>query len=498
MTFVLCILDGWGYSKKQKNNAIAQGYTPNYDALISKYPHSLLDCSGESVGLPEGQMGNSEVGHITIGSGRVIFQELPRISKAVRSGELKKNQNINGLIEELKKSGKKCHIIGLISDGGVHSHIDHIIALYKMVSSSGVKTKLHAITDGRDVAPQSAVKYIEQLKASSVSIDSLMGRFYAMDRDKRWERIKQAYDAIVSGKAPKFSSAVEAVNASYQNGKNDEFIEPVVSDKYLGMEDGDAVIIANFRADRVRQFSHALCDANFKEFEHSKIKFSSIISMTEYSKELAKMMTPLFKNEMPKNTLGEVVAGLGKKQLRAAETEKYAHVTYFFNGGREESFIGEDRVLVPSPKVATYDLKPEMSAYELTDKIVEAIKSNSYDFVCVNYANADMVGHSGSLNATIKAINAVDECLGNVMQAVKEVHGQMLVTADHGNAEEMLDEKSHQPLTSHTLNQVPLIYYGDSKIKLHNGGLADIAPTILALMGLVKPIEMTGKNLSSN
>jgi 2,3-bisphosphoglycerate-independent phosphoglycerate mutase len=495
MTFVLCILDGWGHSDKKEFNAIAQAYTPNFDHLIKNFPHSLLECSGEAVGLPNGQMGNSEVGHITIGSGRIIYQDLPKINKAVESGELSRNLQLLNMIEDFKKSGKTCHLIGLLSDGGVHSHIDHIIALYKIISANGIVVKLHAITDGRDVAPQSAIKYLETLHEHGIQVSTIMGRFYGMDRDKRWDRTEKAFQAIVNAKGEKFTDVNAAVTNSYDAGVNDEFIVPMVDANYNGIQDGDAIVMANFRADRVRQISHAFCDANFKEFTRALPKLSHKISMTEYSDALASMMTSLFTNDTPKNTLGEVIASLGKKQLRAAETEKYAHVTYFFNGGREDPFVGEDRVLMPSPKVATYDLKPEMSAFELTEKLVPAILSRDYAFVCINFANADMVGHSGSVDATVKAIEAVDSCLGKIMDAVKQIGGEMLVTADHGNAEEMMDEKSHQPLTSHTLNKVPLIYFGKEKIKLKNGGLANIAPTILALMKIKKPAEMSENNL---
>ncbi len=497
MTFVLCILDGWGHSDKTEHNAIAQAHTPHFNTLIKNYPHTLLECSGEAVGLPEGQMGNSEVGHITIGSGRIIYQDLPKISKAIQSGELAKNRNLLSMIDTLKKSGKICHIIGLISDGGVHSHIDHIVALHKILSSHGITVKLHAVTDGRDVAPQSTMKYIEILHSHKIEISTLMGRFYCMDRDKRWDRTEKAYNAIANASSKKYSDIISAITDSYDLGINDEFIEPMVSDSYNGFQDGDAVFIANFRADRVRQISHALCDLNFKEFSKSSVKLSHVISMTEYSDALAKTMHPLFTNESPKNTIGEVIASLGKKQLRAAETEKYAHVTYFFNGGREEPFEGEDRLLIPSPKVATYDLKPEMSAYELTEKLIPAILSRKYDFICVNFANPDMVGHSGNIESTIIAINTVDDCLGKIMKAVQEAQGDMLVTADHGNAEEMVNITTHEPLTSHTLNKVPLIYFGTQNIKLNNGGLANIAPTILSIMKIPKPAEMDTTSLVS-
>jgi len=491
MTFVLCILDGWGVSQEKDNNAVAMGNTPNFDKLISTCPNALLKCSGLEVGLPEGQMGNSEVGHITIGAGRVIYQDLPKINMAIEKGELQSNEVLRKLIS----SSKRCHVIGLISDGGVHSHIDHIIAVEKILKSNGVKTFVHAITDGRDVSPKSSLNYIDALIKNGVEISSLMGRYYAMDRDKRWERTKLAYDAIVSGVGARFLDAKEYVKSSHEKGETDEFIIPAVKDGYGGFEDGDSIIICNFRADRVRQISQVFVDDKFNEFKRTKAKIAKAVGMTQYLAQLSENMDALFKSEVPKNTLGQVVSLNGLKQLRAAETEKYAHVTYFLNGGREEPFEGEVRAMIPSPKVATYDLQPEMSAQELADSVKSAIASKEYGFICVNFANPDMVGHSGNVAATIKAVETVDNCLGQIMQEVEKIKGQMLVTADHGNAEQMHDPKTNGPMTSHSMNPVPLIYYGKKDIELKNGGLANIAPTILNLMDIKIPKEIDSESL---
>lgn len=485
MTVILCILDGFGLGKPSDNNAIHLANTHNLDELLKSHPYSKLKTCGEAVGLPEGQMGNSEVGHITIGSGRIIYQDLPRISKACESGEIEKNPTLAKLIA----SGRPCHLIGLISDGGVHSHINHIIALYKILASNGIKVHLHAITDGRDVAPQSAKVYLSILSKNGITPSTLMGRFYAMDRDKRTERTERAFEAMVGADGKKVDSFEHAIDSSYLEGTNDEFIAPLIASGYKGMSKGENVLIANFRADRVRQISQKFIDEE---------GFGILAGMTEYSKDLVKRMEVLFRNQQPVNTLGEVLAKAGLKQFRIAETEKYAHVTYFLNGGREEVFVGEDRVMIPSPKVATYDLKPEMSAFEITEKLVSAINSKHYAFVCVNFANADMVGHSGNVKATIAAIEAVDKCLGKVMKACKAVDADLLVTADHGNAEELFDPKSNQPLTSHTMNPVPLIYYGKKKLTLLDGGLSDIASTILSILEIQIPAEFTGRSLIKN
>lgn len=468
---VLCILDGFGLAKEGQYNAVALADTPNYDHLMDHSPHSALKACGEAVGLPEGQMGNSEVGHITIGSGRVIYQDLPKISKAF--AENKVQPSIKGNV----------HLIGLCSDGGVHSHIQHIVALSNLLSGSNLY--LHMITDGRDTPPQSALKYLDMLQG--VNIASISGRFYAMDRDKRWERTDAAFNAIINAKASKFGDAKAYIQSSYVQGINDEFILPVVAEGYEGFKDGDTIIFCNFRADRMRQITTKFLSSGFTK--------SRVIAMTEYSKELAEQMEVLFRSEQPVNVLGEVIANNKLKQFRIAETEKYAHVTYFLNGGREEVFVGEDRVMIPSPKVTTYDLKPEMSAFEVAEKVVKAVESNQYSLIVVNFANPDMVGHSGNVQATIKAVEAVDKCLGQIMAACKINNHDLLVTADHGNAEELYDEKNHQPLTSHSMNKVPLIYFGKKQLQLQDGGLADIAPTALKLLGISKPEQMTGKAL---
>lgn len=493
---ILCILDGWGYRKAKEHNAIALSIKPNYEKLVKNYPMALLKASGTSVGLPKGQMGNSEVGHITIGAGRVILQDLPKIDTEIESGNLAKNNKVLSLIKELKNNNKTCHLIGLISDGGVHSHINHIINIATILKSQKIPVAIHGILDGRDVPPKSAIKYLKQLKKHSLKISTLSGRFYAMDRDKRWERTQKYFECIAYAKAPKFDDPEQFINNCYNNKIIDEFIEPHVEKNYQGISIKDAVIIANFRADRVRQISTALVLSKFPFFKRQPLSLSSCLSMTSYSEELLQHMNVIFPNQIPKNTLGEVIAKNNLTQLRIAETEKYAHVTYFFNGGRELSFLGEDRILIPSPKVTTYDQKPEMSAYELTDSLIKKMKEKKYDFICANFANPDMVGHSGNINATVEAIETVDKCLGKIMQAATQMNYEFLITADHGNAECLYDKQTKQPLTSHTLNPVPIIYFGSQKLTLKNGELPDIAPTILHLMRIKKPKEMTGKNLA--
>lgn len=499
---VLCILDGWGHSENKEHNAIMKANAPFLMELY-KYPHSLLETSGLSVGLPEGQMGNSEVGHMNIGSGRVVMQSLPMIDLAIQDGSLKEKPELLKQINELKKTGGTCHILGLASDGGVHSHQGHIAALAGIMSENGIPVAIHAFTDGRDTPPASAVGFIKKLEddiadCKNVKITSVSGRYYAMDRDNRWDRVNLAYDSIVSGSGENYPSAQDAVKASYAKGKNDEFILPCVIGGYKGMKDGDGIIMANFRADRARQTLSALLDPEFSGFTRRKIiKFSSAVGVTEYSSDLNKFIDTIFKPVALDNILGEVIAGLGMKQLRIAETEKYAHVTFFFNGGREELFAGEERILIPSPKVATYDLQPEMSAIQITEKLIEAIDSGKFDLLVVNYANTDMVGHTGFEPAAIKAVEAVSKCLEKLVSAVEKHNGKILITADHGNCEQMVDDDGHTPHTAHTTNPVPLILAGKnvSSIKLENGSLCDIAPTILALMNIKQPGEMTGKTL---
>ena len=495
-TRILLVLDGWGYNPSPKYNAILGADTPNYSYILQNYPHSLIETSGLDVGLPEGQMGNSEVGHMTIGSGRVMFQDLPKINHAIESKQLEDNEALKELIATLKENGGTCHIIGLISDGGVHSHIDHIVALNKILRKHNIKVLIHAITDGRDTPPKCAQGYINFITQAGLEIASISGRFYAMDRDKRWDRIELSYNAIIKAQAPKFNTPQEVIEQSYTQDISDEFIIPHVENNYQGIKENDAILMANFRADRVRQILTALVEEDFKDFPRgNKAKLASVVGMTEYSEELNRNLSTLFPAENITYTLGEVISKHGMRQLRIAETEKYAHVTFFLSGGREEPFEGEERILVPSPKVKTYDLAPQMSVYDVTDKLIEAIKSRSYNLICVNFANADMVGHSGNIEATVKAIEAIDDCLGKILTAIKETDSEMLITADHGNAELMKNPDTLEPFTSHTLFKVPLIYIGEKNIKLKDGALSDIAPTLLELIDIRKPKEMTGNSL---
>jgi len=499
---LLCVLDGWGIGDgSSPNNAIARAKTPNYDQILSNYPHSKLGTSGLDVGLPAGQIGNSEVGHVCIGTGRIIFQDLPRINMAIADGSLAQNPNLQNLIAACKKSGGACHLVGLLSDGGVHSHQDHIVALAKIVAKNGVEVKLHAFLDGRDVAQKSAITYLEHFidetrNFPQISIATIGGRYYAMDRDKNWNRVKSAYDAIVNGSGPKNDDLILTVKNSYEKNLTDEFIIPTVIGNYAGINNNDALLVANFRADRVRQISTALLDPEFNEFETRKIVLSSQISATEYSDHLSQFFAVLFPTIDIKNSLGEILANHNLTQLRIAETEKYAHVTFFFSGGREKEFKGENRILIKSPSVATYDLQPEMSSKEVGKNLIEAIISGAYDFIVVNYANADMVGHSGIFAAAVAAVEAIDSELGLLHDAILKQDGIMMITADHGNIEDMVD-RHHNPHTSHTTNPVPFILIGrdTANIKLTDGKLCDIAPTILSLINISKPSEMTGNNL---
>ncbi|MFZ4540283.1 MAG: 2,3-bisphosphoglycerate-independent phosphoglycerate mutase [Rickettsiales bacterium] len=501
---ILCILDGWGERDAREHNAIAQARTPNFDAMRSDYPFGLLSASEHDVGLPAGQMGNSEVGHMNIGAGRVVIQDLPRIDAAIADGSLATNAALVEYVDALKKSGGTCHLLGLLSDGGVHSHQAHLAALANIVAGSGVPVAVHAFLDGRDTSPKSALVYLKQftdaLTQKNISIVTVSGRYYAMDRDKRWQRVSKAYDALVDGQGNKAPDATGAVNVSYDADLTDEFVLPTVITHYAGMKDGDGILMANFRADRARQLLHALLEEKFNGFERSRVvKFAATLGLVEYSEALNPLIPAMFPPQVLRNNLGESAANAGMKQLRIAETEKYAHVTFFFNGGSEEPYAGEDRILVPSPKVATYDLQPEMSAPEMTDKLVAAIESGAYDLIVVNYANTDMVGHSGDLLAAMKAVEAVDTCLGRVKAAIDKIGGAMLITADHGNAECLHDEDSGQAHTAHTLNLVPCIIVGEkyknSAKQLGTGILADIAPTICAMLNLTPPPEMTGCNL---
>jgi 2,3-bisphosphoglycerate-independent phosphoglycerate mutase len=497
---MLVILDGFGWREEVADNAVRQAKTPTFDRLWEAGPRGFLHTSGHDVGLPDGQMGNSEVGHLNIGAGRVVMQDLPRIGGAIASGEIKSAPALVDLIKALKQSGGTCHLIGLVSPGGVHSHQDHAAALAKILDDAGVPALMHAITDGRDTPPQAAAEYLDRLLAAlpkSVPVATVCGRYYAMDRDKRWERVAKAYGAMVEAEGPRFPNAPAVVADAYAQQKFDEFIVPAVVGDYHGMRDGDGILCFNFRADRVREILSALLEADFAGFPRQrKLRFAAAVGMTQYSDELDRLMPAIFPAQTFKNILGEVVADAGRTQLRMAETEKYPHVTYFLNGGHEEPYRGEDRIMVPSPKVATYDLQPEMSAPELTDKAVAAINSGKYDLIVLNYANPDMVGHTGSLPAAIKAVETVDAGLGRIADAVQKAGGALLVTADHGNCELMRDPVTGGPHTAHTTNPVPIVLLGARNRALTaEGRLADIAPTLLELMGLPKPREMTGASL---
>ena len=500
---LLCILDGWGWRPEPaSDNAIAAATTPNYNRLLAECPHALLATSGGAVGLPKGQMGNSEVGHMNIGAGRVVAQDLPRIDVAIEDGSLARRPVLLALIDKAKSAKRAVHVMGLLSPGGVHSHQDHIAALAKILSGAGVPVFVHAFLDGRDTPPRSAREFVAKFLSdiqglAGVRLASLSGRYYAMDRDKRWDRVAKCYAAMVDASARRFDDAPSAIAASYADDVTDEFVLPCVLGDYVGMQDGDAMLFANFRADRAREICTALLDKGFDGFARARrIEFGAAAGLTEYSEALKPLMAAIFPPEDVRETLGEVVAEHHMKQLRLAETEKYAHVTFFLNGGREDQFEGEDRILVPSPKVATYDRKPEMSAYQVTDKLEEAILSGKYDLIVCNYANPDMVGHTGIMSAAIKAVDTIDECLGRLAHALEKIGGVMLLTADHGNIEMMQDPLTHEPYTAHTILDVPIIVFGGPKgARLQDGRLADVAPTVLDLMGLQKPALMTGHSL---
>ncbi len=501
---MLLILDGWGYREKiTPDNVIENGETPNWHRLLKECPHSFVETSGLAVGLPAGQMGNSEVGHTNLGAGRVVMQDLPKIDQAIANGSLAQNVVLQKMITDLKANGKTCHLMGLMSPGGVHSMQNHIVALAKIVSDAGVEVRIHAFLDGRDTPPSSAEEYLQKLeqdiaKLNNVKIATIEGRFYAMDRDKRWDRVELAYDNLVLANGKRFATSDEAIKESYKEKVTDEFVIPAVIGNYEGMNDGDAVLMANFRADRAREILYALADKDFNGFERKKIvKLSHSVGMTEYSVDHNRFMETIFPPEALTNILGEVIAKEGLTQLRIAETEKYAHVTFFFNGGEEKEFDGEERILIASPKVATYDLKPEMSVYEVTDELVKAIENQKFDVIICNFANGDMVGHTGIIDAALKAVKAVDECLGKVEAAIKNVGGVLIVTADHGNAEKMVDENTGQPYTAHTVGKVQAVLVNDkSGVKAMNDGcLADIAPTMLDLLNIKQPKEMTGASL---
>lgn len=497
---VLCILDGWGHREACEDNAICQARTPVLDRLAATCPRGLIDASAQEVGLPPNQMGNSEVGHMNLGAGRIVTQDLPRIDAAIETGELARNPALLRFIGKLQASGGTAHIMGLMSPGGVHAHQDHIAYLANAIGAAGVPVLLHAFLDGRDTPPRSALDYIEEFQAAAPSapVATVIGRYYAMDRDQRWERVARAYEALVDAKGAPAPDARGAIEQSYAGDTNDEFVTPSIIGAYAGMAEGDGLLMANFRADRARHILSALLDPAFDDFTRARtVGFAAAAGMADYGAALAPFLDTLFEPLDLTQTLGEVVASAGLKQLRIAETEKYAHVTFFLNGGRETEFTGEERILIPSPKVATYDLKPEMSAPEVTERLVAAIGEDRFDLIVVNYANGDMVGHSGNLEAAIKAVEAVDHCLSRLSEAVTEAGGALIITADHGNAEQMADIATGQAHTAHTMNKVPVILVNapSSAGALANGRLADIAPTLLDLMGLSKPTEMTGQSL---
>jgi 2,3-bisphosphoglycerate-independent phosphoglycerate mutase len=503
---ILLILDGFGHSETVEHNAVLQANTPNLEQFKSQYPHGLINASEHYVGLPDGQMGNSEVGHLNIGAGRIVFQDFERINNSISSGEFFKLPALVSAMQALKANDKALHILGLLSDGGVHSYQPHIHALVEMAKQQGLnKVYIHAFLDGRDTPPKSAHPYLEALEKHLQSIGvgkvvSVGGRFYGMDRDKRWERVSVAYELLVNGTADYVApDSLTALQQAYARDESDEFVKctAIRADNAapVRMEDGDTLVFMNFRSDRARQLTDALLNAEFSGFERSRVPvFSHYFTLTQYDKN-QRLAQPVFAPFTVPNTFGEYVANQGLKQLRIAETEKYPHVTFFFNGGEETVFTGEDRILVPSPKVATYDLQPEMSAFELTEKLVAAIESKQYQAVICNYANGDMVGHTGNLQAAIKAVETLDTCIGKVVAAAQKTGAEVIITADHGNAESMFDHESAQAHTQHTTNLVPFIYIGRAGKVTSGGALSDIAPTLLTLMGLPKPAEMTGQSL---
>ncbi|WP_411682580.1 2,3-bisphosphoglycerate-independent phosphoglycerate mutase [Clostridium thailandense] len=498
----LVILDGFGISDRVEGNAVKAANKPNYDRYFNNYPHTELGASGLSVGLPEGQMGNSEVGHLNIGAGRIVYQQLTRITKSIEDGEFAENEALNKAVNNAKENNSSLHLLGLLSDGGVHSHIDHLKGLLKLAKEKGVqKVYIHAFLDGRDVPPASAKEYIVEIESYMKEIGvgqiaTVSGRYYAMDRDKRWERVQLAYNALVLGKGEEAPSAIEAVEKSYADNKTDEFVLPTVitTAGKANINNKDSVIFFNFRPDRARELTRAINDKVFDGFSRETLDLT-FVTMTEYDVTLQGVKVA-FGPESYANTLGEYISKMGKNQLRIAETEKYAHVTFFFNGGVEEPNPNEDRALIPSPKVATYDMQPEMSAYKVTEELLNRLDEDKYDMIILNFANPDMVGHTGIFEAAKKAVEEVDVCLGKLVDKILEKNGSVFITADHGNAEQMIDFSTGKPMTAHTTDAVPFLYVAADAKPLRDGGiLADIAPTMLQTMGLEIPKEMTGKSL---
>ncbi|WP_019341937.1 2,3-bisphosphoglycerate-independent phosphoglycerate mutase [Stutzerimonas stutzeri] len=499
---VLIILDGFGHSDSAEFNAIHAANKPVYDHLLASQPHGLISGSGMDVGLPDGQMGNSEVGHMNLGAGRVVYQDFTRVTKSIRDGEFFENPTICTAVDKAASAGKAVHILGLLSDGGVHSHEDHLVAMAELAAKRGAeKIYLHAFLDGRDTPPKSAQHSIELMQATFTRLGkgrvaSLIGRYFAMDRDNRWDRVEQAYNLIVDGKAEHHADyAVDGLIAAYERGESDEFVKATTIGEPVRVEDGDAVVFMNFRADRARELTRCFVEPGFSEFQRARVPaLAGFVMLTQYA---ASIPAPsAFAPESLTNVLGEYLANNGKTQLRIAETEKYAHVTFFFSGGREEPFAGEERILIPSPQVATYDMQPEMSAPEVTDRIVDAIENQRYDVIIVNYANGDMVGHTGVFDAAVKAVECLDKCVGRIAEALDKVGGEALITADHGNVEQMEDAMTGQAHTAHTCEPVPFIYVGKRNLTIREGGvLADVAPTMLTLMGMPVPAEMTGRSI---
>ncbi|MEQ8857024.1 MAG: 2,3-bisphosphoglycerate-independent phosphoglycerate mutase [Pseudomonadales bacterium] len=505
-TTLLVVLDGFGYSDNDDANAIAAAHTPHWDRFWSEQPHTLISASAGDVGLPDGQMGNSEVGHMNLGAGRVVYQDLTRINRAIAQNEFQRNRTLNRAFERVKKRGGALHVMGLLSPGGVHSHEDQIFACLEMAAAAGVeRICLHAFLDGRDTPPRSALESLRRASAVTAKLGdavvaSIVGRYFAMDRDRRWDRVERAYNLLVRGEAPFHAATAEAgLEQAYARDENDEFVQPTSihaeGELPVRFRDGDAVVFMNFRADRARQLTRAIVDDEFSDFQRrSTVALSDFVTLTRYADDIA--VPCAFEPAVLTNTLGEYLARLGKTQLRIAETEKYAHVTFFFSGGREDPYEGEHRILIPSPKVATYDQCPQMSARKVTDELVGAIRSGAYDVIVCNYANGDMVGHTGNFDAAVSAVETLDECLGRLQTAIGESGGQMLITADHGNVEKMSDRATGQAHTAHTSEPVPLVYLGPQEVQFRDGGtLADVAPSLLTLMHLDVPAEMTGRSL---